>query len=194
MRLHSLTCPNCNGILEVENNLDTFYCKYCGHKIILEGQSDAAYRARTEIAGMAHEERMAREQREYEERREEKNDKFWRKYFIILGAFFLIIILILAIAIPMSEKAKKESSDMQEEKLQSIVEEIQVDIEKGNFDIAFAKAETIDYTEGYNDEIDEKWDNIRKSVKDQIIEAEKEETGKSKHKPEEEEKKFFGLF
>ncbi len=192
MRLHSLTCPNCNGILEVENNLDTFYCKYCGHKIILEGQSDAAYRARTEIAGMAHDERMAREQHQHAERMEDKNNKIVGKILIGLGIFFLIFFVILAILIPITEKAEKESSDKQEKQLQSLVEEIQVDIEKGNFDIAFAKAETIDYTEGYNDEIDEKWDNIRKSVKDQIIEAEKEETGKSKHKPEKD--KLFGLF
>lgn len=192
MKLHSLTCPNCNSVLEIENNLDIFYCKYCGYKIILEGQSDAAYRARTKIAGMTHDEIMAREQHAHEERIHDKNDKFIGKYLIGFAIFYLIILLFVLISEPITEKAKKESSDRQEEQLQSIVEEIQVDIEKGNFDIAFAKAETIDYTEGYNDEIDDKWDNIRKSIKDQIIEAEKEETGDSKHKPER--GKFLGIF
>lgn len=26
-----LKCPNCNAALEIENGLDTFYCKYCGN-------------------------------------------------------------------------------------------------------------------------------------------------------------------
>ena len=54
-----LKCPNCNAALEIENGLDTFYCKYCGYKILLNGQSKAAYRAKTRIKEMEHDERMA---------------------------------------------------------------------------------------------------------------------------------------
>ena len=31
-----LDCPHCHAPLEAENNLDTFYCKHCGKKIILD--------------------------------------------------------------------------------------------------------------------------------------------------------------
>ena len=42
----------------MEDGLDIFFCKYCGYKIIIEGQSDAAYRAKTRIKEMEHDERM----------------------------------------------------------------------------------------------------------------------------------------
>lgn len=31
MELKSLFCPNCGASLEVEDGLDTFFCKYCGY-------------------------------------------------------------------------------------------------------------------------------------------------------------------
>ena len=196
MELHSLTCPNCNADLEIENNLDIFYCKYCGHKVVLDGQSNAAYRARTELVGMQHEEVMAREQYEHNEKMKDKEYKH-DKFRIILGIFSIIFLIIIPgllgmIYIDEMFDDDKKSSDMQEKQLQSLVEEIQVDIENGDFDTAFIKAESIDYTEDWSDEIDVKWDNIRREIKNQIIEAEKEETGKSKHKPERE--KFLGIF
>ena len=61
-----LKCPNCNAALEIENGLDTFYCKYWGYKILLNGQSKAAYRAKTRIKEMEHDERMADKQLEHE--------------------------------------------------------------------------------------------------------------------------------
>ena len=73
-----------------------------------------------------------------------------------------------------------------------MVEEIQVDIDNGDFDTAYIKAQTIIHTCPYSDEVEEKWDNTRKAVIDQIIQAEKEVTGKSTHKPEKD--GLFGLF
>lgn len=37
MNTYALKCSNCNGDLTVEDGLDTFYCKYCGYKIVFEG-------------------------------------------------------------------------------------------------------------------------------------------------------------
>lgn len=36
MELKTLSCPNCGANLEIEDGIDTFFCKYCGYKIILE--------------------------------------------------------------------------------------------------------------------------------------------------------------
>ena len=48
MELKTLICPKCGGTLEIEDGLDTFFCKYCGNKIIIAGQSDAAYKAKAD--------------------------------------------------------------------------------------------------------------------------------------------------
>ena len=185
MKLHSLTCPKCNANLDVENDLDTFYCKYCGNKILIGGQSDEAYRAKTELASMKHDEIMARERHEHKQKMQDKEDKSLIKLFICIYGF-----LFLVISIPLLVGNIK--SNRQEKQLQSLVDEIQIDIKKGDFDTAFLKAESIDYTVNYSEEIDDKWDNIRIEIKNQIIEAEKEKTGKSNHKPER--KKFLGIF
>lgn len=44
-----LRCPNCNGDLRIENGIDTFYCQYCGTKIVLKEQSNIVVEAKKEI-------------------------------------------------------------------------------------------------------------------------------------------------
>ena len=80
MKLITLKCPNCGADIEIENGIDTFYCKYCGYKIILDGQSDAAINAKVRIKEVESNERVTRE-RLYLEREEKKegNLKFVRK-------------------------------------------------------------------------------------------------------------------
>ena len=67
MRMIKLNCPNCNAALEAEDNLDTFYCKYCGAKIVLSGMSKEAYKSRVRMKQMEHDERM--KEKEYEQER-----------------------------------------------------------------------------------------------------------------------------
>ena len=69
MELKSLNCPNCGANLDVENGLDTFYCKYCGYKIVIDGQSDAAYDAKVKIKDMEHKERLEDKKNEQEKYR-----------------------------------------------------------------------------------------------------------------------------
>ena len=57
MKIKSLNCPRCGAVLEAENGLDTFFCMYCGNKIILSGQSDIAYREKGKILEYQNEEK-----------------------------------------------------------------------------------------------------------------------------------------
>lgn len=180
MNTKALSCPNCGAALEVEDGLDTFFCKYCGYKIILEGQSDAAYRAKTKIKSMEHDERMADKKYEHERYKIEekkKAERFDTKItMVIIGALVLFLVIYFVSA--------KIESDKQERELQKLVEEIEEYIEDGDFDKAYVKAQSIKHTAAWSSEIEDKWDETRKEVINQIIEAEKEETGKSNHKPE----------
>ena len=58
MELKSLYCPNCGAAVKPVDGLDTFHCQYCGYQIHLDGMSDEAYKARTKVKQMEHEERM----------------------------------------------------------------------------------------------------------------------------------------
>ena len=76
----------------------------------------------------------------------------------------------------------KLSSNKQERDLQRKVEEIQIDIINGDYDVAYVKAQSIKYTADWSNEIEEKRDNTREALIIQIINKEIEETGTSKHK------------
>ena len=32
MEFVTLKCPNCGASIDIEDGIDTFYCKYCGYK------------------------------------------------------------------------------------------------------------------------------------------------------------------
>lgn len=98
MHLYALNCPKCGANLSIENGIDSFYCQYCGHHIMLEGQSDEvvkekiklerdklAYRRTSELWDKWHEEqKQIREQRE-----EQKSKNVW---ILVLGLLVIAAI------------------------------------------------------------------------------------------------------
>ena len=108
MELKSLFCPNCGASLEVEDGLDTFFCKYCGYKILLQGQSKAAYDAKVRVKHMEHKERL-REKRDAQERyRMEFKQKDERRtlaiVFGIFGAIIAMCLIISAVGNPVGQR------------------------------------------------------------------------------------------
>lgn len=129
---------------------------------------------------MEHDERMVDKKYEHERYKIESKNKFEftkTKLYVLIGVAVVLFYVILF-------AGAKISSNKQERELEELVEEIQEDIEDGDFDKAYIKAQSIKYTADWSSEIEDKWDEIRKEVINQIIEAEKEETGESNHKPE----------
>lgn len=95
MEYKVLQCPNCGATLSIEDGLDTFFCQYCGTKVMFEGQSDAAYEARTRVKQMAHEERMMDKQIEYDKHEADKERRFDKAALlcsiaVILGGILLV--------------------------------------------------------------------------------------------------------
>ena len=77
MKVQSLKCPNCDAVLEIEDGIDTFFCKYCGNKIVLTDMSDAFYNAKVQVKAMEHQERM--QDKKYEQERYKLDKKEQRK-------------------------------------------------------------------------------------------------------------------
>lgn len=97
MEFHQLKCPNCGSTLDMEDGLNIFYCKYCGTKIIINGQSDATVQARTNIRLAEKELEKHKLDLEYEQRRTEqirKNEKFIFIIMICLVIFFVLLLFI----------------------------------------------------------------------------------------------------
>lgn len=173
MKIQALKCPNCDAALEIEDGIDTFFCKYCGYKIILAEMSDASINAKVKMKAMEHQEKM--KDKQYAQERyvlEEKNKQsnFVKKREIIKGMVIAGVCVLFFGGFFLSAKI---GSDREEEKLQAIVDEVMVDIEQGNYDEAYIKANSLYYTADWSSEIEEKWDNTREALLEKITDAEK---------------------
>lgn len=182
MELKSLYCPNCGASLDAEDGLDTFFCKFCGYKILLQGQSEAAYNAKVSVKYMEHKERLQDKKNAQERHLTESKQKNERRtlaiLFGILGAVFAIWLIIGVVG---DAGAKK-----QERELQAIVDQILIDIENENFAAAYIKAKSLYWDDSWTSEGEEKWDAIRKEIIKQIEEAEMAATGTTTNLPEDE--------
>lgn len=166
-----LKCPNCNAALKIENGLDSYQCEHCGYTFMLDGQSKAAYRAKTRIKELEHDERMADKQykhERYKAEQEQKQKRIDNKVFIVL-----LVAAMLFLWIGFGNEERK--SEKQEKELQQLVEEVQTDISNGDFDEAHIKVQSIQYTAGWSSDIEEKWDNIREELVKQLEDAEQAE-------------------
>lgn len=61
-----IKCPHCGADLKINDEIDMFYCNFCGGQIFMDGLSDDAYDSRTKIKGMKHEEVMLDKKYEHE--------------------------------------------------------------------------------------------------------------------------------
>lgn len=179
MKLHALKCPNCDASIEIEDGIDTFFCKYCGYKIYLDGMSDASINAKVQIKGMAHQEKMKTMQYEQErykitKKEQRKTKEANRNVIYTVAIVAAVIIFNVAVFGSMERKSIKE-----EQQLQATVQEIMADIESGNFDEAYVKANSLHYTAGWSDDIEKKWDETRKTLLKQIEQAEKDSEKKA---------------
>ncbi len=98
MKIIKLRCPSCGSVLETEDGLETFFCKYCGQKIILSEQSPDALKAKVAVKQMGHEERMQMNDLDYKTRMfmlgiEEKRRK--DKIALIAIAIGILILLLI---------------------------------------------------------------------------------------------------
>lgn len=91
MEFVQMKCPNCGADLEVENSIDSFYCKYCGTKILVEGQSKHVVNAKAKLRMM---DKLGDMQKEFHRAREEKarrEAKEAKKVAIWIAVIFLFI-------------------------------------------------------------------------------------------------------
>ena len=173
MKLVTLRCPNCGASLEIDNGIDTFFCMHCGHKIVLDNQSRAAIEAKVKIKGMEHEERLVDKRHQQERYKMEFASKEESKS----NKYFWIGMLVFALILAIGGLIGRNSAVKLEQKLQSTVNEIMIDIASGNYASAYVKANSLYWDSEWTSDGEEKWNATRKTIIKQIQKAEKAETG-----------------
>ena len=98
MNLFQLRCPNCNSDLEVRDDVDSFYCTYCGTKLLLDGRSNSVIEAKVRIKEMEYKERTQdrkykNEEARWKRKHQEKKSDFVRNLILILiGIVFFFFV------------------------------------------------------------------------------------------------------
>lgn len=95
MEFIQLKCPNCNAMLEVEDTLDTCYCKYCGTKILISGQSDTVIKAKTELKMADKQLELEKERHRQEMEKEAVANKRANEAIIVLAIIFVVSLVLL---------------------------------------------------------------------------------------------------
>lgn len=178
-----LKCPQCGANLEVENDLDVCYCKYCGCRIIMHGRSDEAYKAEAKIKGMAHEEAMLDKQIAFEkykmdvEKEKDRTEMRRLKKISILAVMSWVMLAVFIVILSKIDIAKNTK------KLNSYVKQAEEEMNAGDYEAAYNTAE---YIKWYNNdsEKNKKWNFTRERLINEIMEAEKADTGTVTYEPE----------
>ena len=172
MKLKVLKCPECRANIEIEEGRTSCFCSYCGCKIIIDDEkSETTINKNINInKNITHTERYVNEAEVLEIKTRDKN---WKRNVILSIAIPLAAILFFVGIFGVA----KHNSNVEEERLQTIVDEVMVDIKNGDFDEAYIKAESIRYTSDWSSDIEKKWDETRETLIKKIEKAEKEAKG-----------------
>lgn len=91
MKFYKMQCPSCGANLEVENELDSFFCKYCGTKIFIADQDHYLINAKARIKELNIKAQSEKLKQENELEIKKQDDKT----FIIVMAIVLFFMIIL---------------------------------------------------------------------------------------------------
>lgn len=156
MELKILKCPECGA--SFESNDKVSFCSHCGTKLFFDdGTQNINYNYKMEDVAKIKEIEVNKEL-ELNKRQEELRSQ--KKVGLGLILFFVIFI----IGFSSLFMVIKKGSDSQERELQSIVNEVYVDINAGNYESALIKANSLHYTADWSSEIEEKWNDTRESL------------------------------
>lgn len=170
-----LKCPRCGAMLKSENDLDVFYCQYCGSKIILDEQPDNLVNAKAKIKMSQQRQKTERHKIDAKYENEQKNNEFkfkkekYKDKSLLISLFvFMLFIALMLIMISI----EVETPDRQ---LNKLIENTQNYIQSGDYDSARLETNKIHY-DGlfYEFSHHKKWNSARKELLKQIEAAEKE--------------------
>lgn len=171
MDMIKLKCPQCNADLEIGNGIDTFFCTYCGCRLMLDGQNRHVLKAKTRLKELEHEEYKLRhesKEKDKEFQRETEREKSSNRMVLIGIGICLLVVLASILGYHALERKTEKEIAIEEIRLQSIVDTIHSLMVDGEFDQASALTEQIKWTYNkYTSHVD-KWETIRTSLVQEI--------------------------
>lgn len=184
MEYKSFKCPECGANID---NINASFCSSCGVKLQFDdGSKNINYNYKMEDVAKIKEVEL---NREIELNNIKTNSRFVDNKFTlgILFSFATVIIVFMAMFMYGSNATNLKNkfclgvllffalytvlfiylynkSKTQEKNLQNMVNEIQNNINSGNYEVALIKAKSLRYTAKWSNDIKEKWDDTRESL------------------------------
>lgn len=174
MEFVKLKCPSCGADLNVDNGLDTFFCQYCGAKILLHGQNSDALQAKAKVKIVETEANKELEMQKEKHRAEKEEREFKAKedHKVAVGALIWFAALISIIGLVMLIVNIAGKNELKQ--LETIYQEIQIDIENGNYDEALIKTNRLRASDKQNLTVRMQWASTRNDLVRQIKRLQKE--------------------
>ena len=172
MELFKLSCPRCNAELDNLDDLDLFYCPYCGQKIVLDDKSRRNSKVR--LKGYERDENIARIQADVDKTESyQKTNRIKIKtigehaeFFGLIGLVVICFLFSFVFAFSDSRKESKE-----EKRVSAIYDEARELLYDGEYEDALARANFVIYDSSVNRSKSEEWDKRRKKLIKSIEEA-----------------------
>lgn len=158
MEVKTLRCPECGAIFEASDKIS--FCSHCGAKLYFDDGTQEInynYNFKNEDVAKIKEIEVNKELELDKRKNEIRASKSSTVGIVIFIAIFIIGYTMLFVGI-------KKNSDLQEEELQNIVNEIYLDINSGEYESALIKAKSLHYTADWSDDVEAKWDDTRESL------------------------------
>ena len=176
MKMVKLICPHCGATLSVGDGIDSFYCQFCGGKILLTEQDKNTIDAKVKLKEFEHKERI--KDREFAQERykiDNKAKETKRGLKVLLVVFATIILLplvalLFALWIPDMKEANENKALV--DRLYSIEAQVGTELDAGNYEKALFYANQL-YSDNYKDE--EIWNSKRESYISLIKSAQRNE-------------------
>lgn len=165
MDLKTLECPKCGSEVDVENGLDTFYCKYCGAKIQMDGLSPEAYDARVQIKQLEHKERVLdrhldQERYKIESRRKDDRRKLLSKIFSKNGVVGFVVAILVVMGAWMIVSAINSHTSIRNNLVKTEQEVVQA-IQDNDFVTARLKVNQLRISDNWSAEEERGWNTKR---------------------------------
>jgi len=169
MTIKSAKCPECGAIVDIKDGLSTFYCMHCGCQLTVDDQSDTLIKAKVRVKEIEHQtERLKMRLADKKDERDTKNAETEKdfKRAILLIALPVALALILLGGTVLFHNVHTNS-------LERKIDEIQQDIEDGNFNEAETKIESLQ-DDDYSLQDKFRWWKTRRTLRKQLKEAKKD--------------------
>ena len=171
-----LICPHCGATLSVGDGIDSFYCQFCGGKILLTEQDKNTIDAKVRLKELEHKERLKdREiaQERYKIDNKIKETKVGLKVFLsIIIVIVLIPLVILSVTEWIPNRKEEKEHKALVNRLYSIEEQIGIELEAQNYEKALFYANQL-YSDSYKDQ--KIWNSKRESYISMIENAQKQQ-------------------